>query len=148
MPEEGISFSAPSSFEDEPVTIAVPGTDPDGDLDTLSIVIETPPKHGTLTIDGLTVTYTPDPDYFGPDSFVYRVSDGREVSERTGTVAFNIVPVEDAPRLEVAEEESAALGFQMAHPVEVYDPDDGETLLVEVDWGDGTSTDEGPFRGR
>ena len=31
--------------------------------------------HGTVTTDGTTTTYTPDPDYNGPDSYTYTITD-------------------------------------------------------------------------
>lgn len=48
--------------------------DPDGGLLLYQIVIE--PQHGVLTLfnDGF-FTYTPNPNYFGTDSFVYRACD-------------------------------------------------------------------------
>lgn len=36
-----------------------------------SYAITTPPAHGTATLAGSIVTYTPTPGYFGPDSFAY-----------------------------------------------------------------------------
>jgi|GEM_PF-368800 len=36
------------------------------------IEIVTPPAHGVATVSGFEVTYTPNPGYFGPDSFTYR----------------------------------------------------------------------------
>ena len=52
----------------------------DSDIRTavpLTAVLVTGPAHGTLTLnaDG-TFTYTPAPNYNGPDSFIYRASDG------------------------------------------------------------------------
>ncbi|MCK9495394.1 MAG: Ig-like domain-containing protein, partial [Dehalococcoidia bacterium] len=35
------------------------------------------PEHGTLTNNGANVTYTPDPGFFGTDTFTYSVSDGQ-----------------------------------------------------------------------
>jgi hypothetical protein len=51
--------------------------DTDVDSSTLSVVSLSAPLHGSavLNADG-TVTYTPDANYFGTDSFTYRVSDG------------------------------------------------------------------------
>ncbi|GAB4262371.1 MAG: hypothetical protein Kow0092_12700 [Deferrisomatales bacterium] len=55
------------------------------------------PSHGTATLhpDG-TVTYTPDADYHGADSFSYTVSDGQEGSA-TASVAVTVTPVNDPP---------------------------------------------------
>lgn len=35
------------------------------------VAITTPPTHGTATVNGLTITYTPRTNYFGTDSFAY-----------------------------------------------------------------------------
>ncbi|GIU19549.1 MULTISPECIES: tandem-95 repeat protein [unclassified Shewanella] len=60
------------------------------------VTIDGQPAHGTVTVnaDG-TVTYTPDDDYNGDDSFTYTVTSGG-VSE-TATVEVNVTPTNDAP---------------------------------------------------
>ena len=50
-------------------------TDPDGDELTLAIV-DGPSKGSLGAISGDAVTYTPDADEYGADSFTYRASDG------------------------------------------------------------------------
>jgi hypothetical protein len=47
-----------------------------GDLQ-LSVTDVSRAAHGTVTLTDGVVRYTPDQDYFGPDSFTYTVSDGR-----------------------------------------------------------------------
>ena len=54
------------------------GNDADPDAaTTLTAVLVSGPAHGTLTLnaDG-SFTYTPDANYSGPDSFIYRANDG------------------------------------------------------------------------
>ena len=55
----------------------VTNNDFDTDGDSLASIIETPPSNGTLTqlADG-SIIYTPNPGFFGTDSFTYRASDG------------------------------------------------------------------------
>jgi cysteine-rich repeat protein len=64
-----------------PVTIALVGSDPDGDALTFATVDA--PAHGTLegfdTAKG-TVTYKPAADYLGADSFTFTVKDGATTS--------------------------------------------------------------------
>ena len=63
-----------------PITVDVLANDstaPDTG-ETLTITAVTPPAHGTATVaaDGLSVAYTPGPDFAGTDTFYYTVSDG------------------------------------------------------------------------
>lgn len=56
------------------------------------------PANGTLilNLDG-SFTYTPNTDFFGQDTFAYRVTDPRLVSNNTATVTITVNPVNDAP---------------------------------------------------
>ncbi|HUM49610.1 MAG TPA: Ig-like domain-containing protein [Anaerolineaceae bacterium] len=68
----------------------------DADGNPLTVIIVTQPLHGSLVINGLTVTYTPYLNYNGPDSFVYKVNDGLADSN-TATVSITVTPVNDPP---------------------------------------------------
>lgn len=78
--------------EDTPVTFTVTSNDPDDD-DLIFSFSE--PAHGTITVDGGTVTYRPDDDYNGPDALHVVVSDG--ISEADADIAITVTPVNDAP---------------------------------------------------
>ena len=69
-------------------------SDPDGDPLTVSLV--TPTTNGTVELQpsGL-YTYTPNANFNGGDSFVYRVSDGTATD--TATVTLTIAGVNDPP---------------------------------------------------
>jgi len=82
-------------LEDTPKDIVLLACDPEGEVISYSIV--TPPAHGTLSGTEPFVTYTPDQDYFGPDSFAFQVSDGVLLSN-IATVTITVVPVNDAPK--------------------------------------------------
>ena len=69
-------------------------TDPDGDA--LSVVLVAGPAHGTLTLDNAAFEYLPNGDYFGPDQFTYRVTDG-SASAGPVAVSLTVLPVNDAP---------------------------------------------------
>jgi len=59
-----------------------------------TIIITTPPKHGTITYDPLTgkPIYTPNPGYTGPDDFVYVVKDKDGNQSNPATVTINVTP--------------------------------------------------------
>jgi len=85
--------------EDTPLILDVHTNDSDADGDSLSAVIVNGPAHGRLDVnpDG-SLTYTPEDDYFGPDGFSYRASDGIDVSEAVD-VTLDVLPENDAPEL-------------------------------------------------
>ncbi|MDF5289573.1 tandem-95 repeat protein [Vibrio parahaemolyticus] len=86
--------------EDTPTIIKVLGNDTfEGDGKVVSLDAENGPKNGIVTVnnDG-TVTYTPDDNYVGKDTFTYVVTSGG-VSEST-TVTVNVTPVNDKPESE------------------------------------------------
>ena len=94
-----------TTAEDATLTVAAPGvlgndSDPDGDALTAALVAG--PSHGTLTLnaDG-SFSYTPAPDYSGPDSFTYKANDG-SLDSATATVSLTVSAVNDAPTVTVA----------------------------------------------
>src|SRR5262249_58693104 len=83
--------------EDTPLTLDLRTFASDVDSSVLTASIVTGPAHGVLAAnaDG-TFTYTPALNYFGPDSFTYKVSDGA-LDSNVATVALTITAVKDAP---------------------------------------------------
>ena len=83
-----------STYEDEAVIIDLLANDSG---ENLVIVSVSDPSLGSVTInDDGTVTYTPDKDSFGADSFGYVVRDA-EGTESGAVAQVEIVPVNDAP---------------------------------------------------
>ncbi|HEX2937061.1 MAG TPA: Ig-like domain-containing protein, partial [Bacteroidales bacterium] len=62
----------------------------------LVVTVTSGPLHGTVIINGTTVTYTPSADYYGTDSYTYQLcdADGDCVS---GTVNITVDNVDDIP---------------------------------------------------
>ncbi|MBE4465555.1 tandem-95 repeat protein, partial [Vibrio parahaemolyticus] len=90
--------------EDTPTIIKVLGNDTfEGDGKVVSLDANNGPANGTVSVnpDG-SVTYTPNDNYHGTDSFTYIVTSGG-VSEST-TVRVDVTPVNDAP---VAKDDTA-----------------------------------------
>ena len=79
--------------------VLINDTDPENNIDTNSVGVLQGPFHGSILIGtGGQITYTPDPNYYGPDSIYYTVCDsGIPVFCDSAWVIFNITPVNDAP---------------------------------------------------
>jgi VCBS repeat-containing protein len=86
-----------STFEDTAARIIVLANDIDANQIGIAPVIVAAPQHGLVVVnpDG-TFSYTPAQDYFGTDSFTYRLSNG-VVDSNVSTVSLSITPVNDAP---------------------------------------------------
>ena len=88
-----------STPEDTPVTTDVLANDfdTDGTLDTASLAIITPPSNGTVTVnaDG-TVTYTPNANWFGTDTYTYEICDDDGACDQA-TVTITVADVNDPP---------------------------------------------------
>ena len=53
--------------------------------------------NGSVAINGDgTVTYTPDPDFHGIDSFTYTIEDGNGGTD-TASVILTVLPINDGP---------------------------------------------------
>ena len=93
---------AVTTMEDTPVEIRLMGSDPDSDPLTYSTI--TGPSHGSLKGTEPNLTYTPSSNFYGSDSFAFKVNDGTADSA-LATVSITVSPVNDPP---VANDDTAA----------------------------------------
>jgi subtilisin family serine protease len=84
--------------EDTSAAVPILANDSDPDGDPITIVATAPGAHGnTFQNEGGGVSYVPQSNYTGPDTFAYTIGDGRG-GTATATVSVTILPVNDAPR--------------------------------------------------
>src|SRR5680860_1114528 len=132
--------TAASTEEDSSVTVTLSGSDPESC--ELGFSIASGPAKGSLSViggkacvagtpntDTATVTYTPNPDFNGADSFTYKVSDGS--ASDTATVSVTVSAVNDAP---LAVDDSASTDVDTAVSLNVLSNDsdlDGDSLALD-----------------
>jgi hypothetical protein len=150
VPEASIGFgsvaltvTAPYTATDDNVTVDEDSTDnvvdalPNdeataGANTTLSLVSVGTPGHGQALIVNGEMRYTPDPDYFGADSFTYVVED-QNGSAQTATVHVTVTGTNDPPNavddsFQVATDSGATQLDLLANDNDA--PDSGETLTL------------------
>lgn len=116
-----------STAEDTPLAVSVSGSDVEGSALTYSVV--TAPSKGSLSGSLPNVTYTPQANFNGSDSFVFRVNDG-STNSANATVSITVTPVNDAP---VATSSSASTSKNNAVAVNLPATDvDGNPLTYTV----------------
>ena len=80
--------------EDGSVVITLSGSDANGD--SLTYAVETSPTNGILSGTAPALTYTPNTNYNGADSFTYTANDGT-TNSIAATVSITVTAVNDAP---------------------------------------------------
>jgi len=121
---------AASTSEDAAVSFSVLGNDSDIDGDTIYLDSVTDPVHGTVLDNGDgSVTYTPDADFHGTDTFTYSIEDGNG-GTHSATVTVTVQPVNDAP---IAQDDAAETSEEAPVEISVLDNDsdvEGDPLEV------------------
>ena len=120
-----VNDQALSTPEDTPVGLSLGASDPDGD--TLSFTIS-PPAHGTLTGLAPNLTYVPNPNFAGTDTFEFTAFDGTLTSQ-PARVTIMINAVNDPPEAVLSAPSNATEGDDIPLSVLVTDPD-GPDLIV------------------
>ncbi len=89
-----------TAFLNQSVDIDVLANDshPGGTLDPQTVDIVDEPQDGAATVDPVSgvITYMPDTDYTGPDTFTYRVSDLRKRVSNIATVSVDVLNIVDS----------------------------------------------------
>ena len=123
--------------EDQSVTIDVldNDTDPDTERAALTVSVLRDPLDGTARVESdRTITYTPNANFAGENSFTYRLSDGSLSDD--GSVTVTVEAVNDAPAFPAATtarsvSENAQPGANVGTPVTARDIDSA-TLIYRL----------------
>ena len=114
--------------EDGAVAIVLAGSDVDGN--TVSYQVTDNPQHGTLGGDAPSLTYMPEVDFNGPDSFTFTVTDDAGAVSAPARVSIEVTPVNDAP---VAMSQSVAVDEDGTVAIVLAGSDvDGDTVSYQV----------------
>ena len=125
-----------------PIDVLANDTDPDGD--TIVITAVGTPAHGTATISGRQVLYTPTPGYLGADTFTYTIDDGKG-ARSTASVAVTVARANRAPD---ARDDFAIAGYNQPVSIDVLgndsDPDGDPLVIVSFTQAQNGSVTRGP----
>ncbi len=99
-----------SIFTDEDTNIGVILSASDVETVGLNYVVDQSPAHGTLLGSAPNLTYRPNANYFGTDTFTFHANDG-DLDSSIATVSINIASVNDLP---TADSRSFSTGEDVA----------------------------------
>ena len=134
--------------EDTPVStnVVANDTDADGMVVASAVAIVSGPRSGSVVNNGDgTVTYTPDENFNGSDSFTYTVKDNGGATSNVAIVTINAGAVNDPPMAQM-DSEITDENMPVTIPVLANDSDpDGDRLTVEsvTQPSNGTVTNNG-----
>jgi len=82
---------------DEDVSVVMNLTADEYDGQNYSFSIISNPSNGTATLSGTQVTYAPNQDWHGTDTFTFEATDDRTARTNVATATITVNPVNDAP---------------------------------------------------
>jgi len=124
---ESASFQ---TLEDEPLDIVLIASDIDGDPLTFSVADN--PEFGQLQwLDSSHLIYTPNTEFFGPDSFTFFANDGQVFSNKA-TIDILVHEKNKAPEIVSLSVDTAEEGTPYTYDVEAQDPNQGDVLSYEL----------------
>uniref|UniRef100_UPI001CD02CB6 cadherin-like domain-containing protein n=1 Tax=Oscillatoria salina TaxID=331517 RepID=UPI001CD02CB6 len=119
----------------ENTAIAIPvldnDTDSDGTLDLTSVTVATQPTNGTVAVDATTgvITYTPNAEFTGSDTFTYTVDDNEGETSNAATVEVTVdADVANVAPVAINDTATTAENTAIAIPVLNNDTDSDGTL--------------------
>ncbi|NGP87657.1 Ig-like domain-containing protein [Fodinibius halophilus] len=136
-----------STDEENSVTVDVLSNDSDseGSVDPSTVTVTSAPANGSTSVNATSgeITYTPNTDFSGSDSFEYTVQDLQGGLSQPATVTITVNGVNDAPVItspsSVSPDEDTGFAFSGSNTISLTDIDAGTgTLLVSLTVNNGT----------
>ncbi len=120
-----------STVQGQSVNISVLDNDQDPDGDPLSLQSVTQPGHGSASVSGNKVLYTPAAGFTGTDSFNYSIADGKG-GTASAKVTVTVLAPANRPPVAVDDVGSTPFGQGVRIPVLENDQDpDGDALSIQ-----------------
>lgn len=134
--DEGLVFEGE---EDTMLDFTLTAFDPDvEDQPSLTFSIESQPANGMITGVGPAFVYTPDPNFFGTETFTFRVQDASGMESEVTEATIEVAAVNDLPTIELAElNDGYGAGFPIRVEAEFADVDLTDRHVYGIDWGPG-----------
>jgi VCBS repeat-containing protein len=121
-----------STAEDVSLGVTLAATDPEGEA--LAFGLASAPANGSLSGTAPDLTYTPDPNFNGSDSFSFEACDPEPLCD-TATISIAVSAVNDAPSagddLDATDEDSALSAAAPGVLSNDNDVDVGDSLMVD-----------------
>jgi predicted outer membrane repeat protein len=134
-PRPHLGDDTAATDEELPVAISVLSNDSTpaatGSLDPASVKVAAAPAHGATSVNlsSGAITYTPQHDFNGLDSFVYSAGNSVGTSQ-TATVTVTVRPVNDPPEFISTAPPRITAYSPYRYSITAHDVDSGDTLTV------------------
>lgn len=116
-----------TTAEDSAASVTLTGSDADHDVLTFTVVLV--PQNGALSGAPPNLTYTPNANFHGADSFTFHVGDGK-VTSADATVSLTVTSVNDSPVANAGADQTADEGATVVLDGTGSGDVDGDTLSV------------------
>jgi hypothetical protein len=126
----------------QPVTtdVLTNDSDPDGEIDASTVQIESSPSNGSASVDdGGTITYEPEADFNGTDSYTYTVADKEEARSDEATVTIEVESDNQAPQITSGGSATTAENDTSTGYTATAKDTDGDTVTFSLSGGDDRS---------
>ena len=132
---------------DATIDVLANDNDPDGNLEPGTVTVQSAPSNGTATENGDgTITYSPNADFSGDDSFEYTVEDNDGATSNTATVSVTVNEVNDPPTAtddsDQTDEDQPVTTDVLANDSDGDGSLDASTVAVQSGPSDGATTVE------